>query len=83
MQREAGAGTETSQPAAGNSGSGNTSNVQDSSFNYIFNLLLSSVSNNEGGSAPNADGMPDLNQSFGNQGNNSNGGGNNNEMNDN
>ena len=55
----------------------NPSATQDSSFNYIFNMLLSSVSNQEGGNASNAESMMNLNQSFGNSG------GNNQDMSDN
>lgn len=41
--------------------------AQESSFNYIFNMLLSSVSNQDEASLPNIDSYMNLNQSFGNQ----------------
>lgn len=43
---------------------------QDSSFNYIFNMLLSSVSNQDGGNVTASESMINLNQSFGNSGSN-------------
>lgn len=68
IQRESGPNESASMPS--NTGRGNNpSGSQESSFNYIFNLLLNSVSNNEDGNPPNPDSFMNLNQSFGGQGN--------------
>ena len=66
MQRGS-AGTESNAGMPNN----NPSTAQESSFNYIFNMLLSSVSNQDDAGLPNVDSFMNLNQSFGNQGGNS------------
>ena len=65
MQRRS-TGTESSTGGPNTNPAGN----QESSFNYIFNMLLSSVSNQDDPSLPNIDSFLNLNQSFGNPGSN-------------